>query len=74
MTREDVLLRMTEARPQGTWAPIERYADLLAELERMLSDREMGVLIDAGARLVRLNYPEVFRRPSGQPDMQSPKP
>lgn len=60
MTREEVLLRMTEVEPEGKWAPIERYADVLAELERMLSDREMGVLIDAGARLVRLSYPEVF--------------
>ena len=61
MTRKEVLLKMTEASPQGTWAPIERYADLLAELERMLSDREMEVLVNAGARLVRLSYPDVFR-------------
>ncbi|CAG4889495.1 hypothetical protein [Paraburkholderia gardini] len=61
MTREEVLLKMTEASSQGTWAPIERYADLLAELERMLSDREMEVLVNAGARLVRLSYPDVFR-------------
>lgn len=60
MTRDEVLLRMTETEPQGTWAPIERYADVLAELERMLSDREMRVLVEAGARLVRLSYPEVF--------------
>ena len=60
MTREDVLLRMTEVEPEGKWAPIERYADVLAELERMLSDREMRVLVEAGAQLVRLSYPEVF--------------
>lgn len=61
MTREEVLLRMTETEPQGKWSPIERYADLLAEMEWMLSDREMQVLLEAGARLVRLSYPEVFR-------------
>jgi len=61
MTRDEVLLRMTETEPQGKWAPIEGYADLLAELERMLSDGEMRVLVEAGAQLVRLSYPEVFR-------------
>lgn len=61
MTREEVLKRMVEAAPDDRrWAPIERYADVLAELERMLSDREMGVLVDVGARLVRVSYPEVF--------------
>ncbi|POR54539.1 hypothetical protein B0G62_102147 [Paraburkholderia eburnea] len=63
MTREDVLERLVDAEPTNdTWKPIERYADVLAELERMLSDREMAVLVDAGARLVRALYPEVFRR------------
>lgn len=63
MTREEVLQRMVETEPSdGSWKPIERYADLLAELERMLSDREMEVLVQAGARLVRANYPDVFRR------------
>jgi len=61
MTREEVLLRMTEVEPEGRWASIEKYADLLAELERMLSDREMSVLVEAGAQLVRLSYPEVFQ-------------
>jgi hypothetical protein len=62
MTREEVLHRMVEAVPDDRrWAPIERYVDVLAELERMLSDREMNVLVDVGARLVRASYPEVFR-------------
>lgn len=62
MSEIDVLQRMADTTPSDLrWLPIERYAALLAELERMLSDREMEVLIDAGARLVRLSYPEVFR-------------
>lgn len=62
MTREEVLQRMVDVVPDDQrWGPIERYADVLAELERMLSDREMGVLVEAGARLVRANYPELFR-------------
>jgi hypothetical protein len=62
MTPEQVLLRMTEKEPDGgKWGAIERFADVLAELERMLSDREMDVLVEAGAQLVRLSYPEVFR-------------
>lgn len=62
MTLEEVVLRMTETETTGgTWAPIERYAKLVGELERMLSDKEMAILLEAGARLVRLSYPEVFR-------------
>jgi hypothetical protein len=62
MTREEVLQRMVAVAPDDQrWGPIERYADVLAELERMLSDREMDVLVDVGARLVRAIYPEVFR-------------
>jgi hypothetical protein len=62
MTPEQMLLRITETEPDDSkWAPIERYTVVLAELERMLSDREMAVLVDAGARLVRLSYPDVFR-------------
>lgn len=66
MTRDEVLQRMVDTEPQdGAWRPIERYADLLAELERMLSDREMAVLVEVGARLVRSSYPHLFRRTQG---------
>lgn len=62
MTTEDVLQRLVDAEPTGgKWAPIERYAQALAELERMLSDREMEVFVQAGAQLVRATYPEMFR-------------
>lgn len=62
MNSMDVLQRLADTEPDDLrWLPIERYAKLLAELERMLSDREMEVLLDAGARLVRLSYPDVFR-------------
>lgn len=62
MTRDQVLQRFVDSTPGGlTWVPIERYADLLSELERMLSDREMALLVDVGARLVRANYPHLFR-------------
>ncbi|MDN7490547.1 hypothetical protein QZM35_22815 [Burkholderia sp. AU45274] len=62
MTTEEMLQRLVETEPAtGKWAPIERYAQALAELERMLSDREMEVFVQAGARLVRAAYPEVFR-------------
>lgn len=53
---------MVETEPAGgKWAPIERYAQALAELERMLSDKEMEVFLQVGAQLVRAGYPEVFR-------------
>lgn len=63
MTRDEVLQRMVDAELDDLkWRPIEQFADVLAELERMLSDREMAVLVDVGARLVRFSYPDVFRR------------
>lgn len=62
MTAEDMLQRMVETEPAGgKWAPIERYAQALAELERMLSDKEMEVFLQVGAQLVRAGYPKVFR-------------
>lgn len=62
MTREEVLQKMVGAEPDsGKWVLIERYADLLSELERMLGDREMGMLVDVRARLVRASNPEMFR-------------
>ena len=62
MTAEDMLQRMVETEPAGgKWAPIERYAQALAELERMLSDKEMEVFLQVCAQLVRAGYPEVFR-------------
>ena len=62
MTAEDMLQRMVETEPAGgKWAPIERYDQALAELERMLSDKEMEVFLQVGAQLVRAGYPEVFR-------------
>lgn len=62
MNSMEVLQRMADTEPGDLkWLPIEHYASLLAELERMLSDWEIDVLIDAGARLVRLSYPEVVR-------------
>lgn len=43
MTRGDVTLKLAETEPRtGEWSAIERYADLLTELERMLSDPEIG--------------------------------
>lgn len=62
MTMEDMLQRLVETEPAGgKWAPIERYAQALVELERMLSNREMEVFVQAGAQLVRASYPEMFR-------------
>ncbi|HDR9497089.1 TPA: hypothetical protein QDC06_000277 [Burkholderia cepacia] len=62
MTTEKMLQRLVETKPAGgKWAPIERYVQALAELERMLSDREMEVFVQAGAQLVRATYSEVFR-------------
>ncbi len=40
------------------------YADLLGGLERMLSDREIGVLLEMGARMLRATRPELLRTTS----------
>jgi hypothetical protein len=40
---------------------IENYTGVLAELERMFDDREIAVLVEVGAQLEPLSYPEVFR-------------
>jgi hypothetical protein len=62
MTREDVLMRIATMEPDGgKWGAIERYADVLAKMEWALSDRQMAALVEVGARLVRLEYPDVFR-------------
>ncbi|CAB3975269.1 hypothetical protein BLA3211_08406 [Burkholderia aenigmatica] len=61
MTPEDVIQRMVETEPSvGSGALVVTYATALAELERMLSDREMQVLVEAGAQFVRMVYPEKF--------------
>ncbi|KAF1064913.1 hypothetical protein [Burkholderia gladioli] len=49
MNREEALMRvMTHELTSSEWQSLVAYADLPGELERMLSGREMGVLLEMG--------------------------
>ncbi|MEK6419990.1 MAG: hypothetical protein V4801_10315 [Burkholderia gladioli] len=62
MDREEVLTRlMTHELASSEARSLTDYVDLLGELERMLSDREMRVLPEMGARMLRATRPELFR-------------